>query len=63
MSELNAAQMAMLQRVDSEAEDENLDHTKHLAQEKLGFVELVMFLYGLFDDCPMVNPPFWVEIQ
>ncbi len=38
MAELNAAQMAMLLRVDSEAEDENLDHTKNLAQEKLGFV-------------------------
>lgn len=38
MSELNAAQMAMLQRVDSEAEDENLDHTKHLAQEKAKLV-------------------------
>ena len=43
MSELNAAQMAMLQRADSEAEDSNLDHTKHVAQEKLGFVEFWRF--------------------
>ena len=26
----------MLERVDSEAEEENLDKTKHLAQEKAG---------------------------
>jgi len=38
MSELNCAQVAMMQRVDSEAEDENLDHTKHLAQEKAKLV-------------------------
>lgn len=56
MSELNAAQMAMLQRADSEAEDSNLDHTKHLAQEKLGFVEFWRFFVQIV---PMVNPPFW----
>lgn len=38
MSELNCAQVAMMDRVDSEAEDENLDNTKHLAQEKVKLV-------------------------
>lgn len=38
MSELNCAQVAMMDRVDSEAEDENLDHTKDLAQKKVKLV-------------------------
>ena len=40
MSELNCAQVAMMDRLDldSEAEDENLDSTKHLAMEKVKLV-------------------------
>mmetsp|Transcript_6267 Transcript_6267/g.12891 ORF Transcript_6267/g.12891 Transcript_6267/m.12891 type:complete len:383 (+) Transcript_6267:56-1204(+) len=38
MSELNCAQVAMMDRIDSEAEDENLDHTKDLAQKKVKLV-------------------------
>eukprot|EP00435_Cladocopium_sp_Y103_P039027 s45_g10.t1 len=38
MSELNCAQVAMMDRIDSEAEDENLDRTKDLAQKKVKLV-------------------------
>ncbi|CAJ1359616.1 unnamed protein product [Effrenium voratum] len=38
MSELNCAQVAMMDRLDSEAEDENLDNTKGLAMEKVKLV-------------------------